>query len=96
MSVRKRDFENLAEMRDFQERMKIVKEGTTRIRTSFIFALAVFEEVFADVVEDYPDDWKNFRKKVLDNGNYQIRLWENVFEPRDTVEMRNLGDKNNV
>jgi hypothetical protein len=59
----------------------------TRITTAFIFAIAEMERLFGDLWAHNEEDdnklseqhlfydklYENFRKRVLDNGNYQIR-----------------------
>lgn len=66
----------------------IKKEIKTRIMTSFIYAIAQMEDIFGDLWKhDEEDDskltekelfydelYEKFRKRVLDNGNLQIRL----------------------
>lgn len=70
-------------------------EVRTRIRTSFIFAIAEFERVFgylwnhenedaelSDEEYEWYEKYMKFRKAVLDNGNYQIRCVERSFGPK--------------
>lgn len=71
------------------EKRKLRKEVDTRIKTAFIFAIAEFERIFKEDIDDdetFREDFQKFRKNVLDNGNDQIRLLDVVFNRIQKLE----------
>ena len=81
---------------------QLEKEMSTKIRTSFIFALAEIERIFGELwkhnedgdLDEIEQEWKEayqeFRKAVLDNGNAQIRALEDHIKNYDIDFVRNV------
>lgn len=71
------------------------KTITTRLKTSFIFPIAEFERLFGHLWDETstseevegPEFYKNLfvelRKRVLDNGNNQIRAFDKDLDGHD-------------
>lgn len=74
--------------KEIEPELLIKKEIKTRIMTAFIYSIAQMEDLFGELWKHNEEDeskltekdmyydelYEKFRKRVLDNGNLQIRL----------------------
>lgn len=79
---------------EFKQKQKVIRHASIAIRTSFIFALEVFEEEFGDLWGEYKPENQDLtttetefeekylraRNRILDNGNNNIRRFKNFLE----------------
>lgn len=58
---------------------RLLKIVSSKIRTTFIGGLSIFEEEFKDLIGKNSELWQQVRKKILDAGNNNIRAIEKEF-----------------
>lgn len=91
-----RNFDSKEEYEQFKVKEIFFKDITKKLQTSFILPIAQFEEKFAylwgnkeepeemtDEEYAYYEIFLDWRKLVLDNGNYQIRSLGHLFGKYD-------------
>lgn len=82
--------------KDFCEvsKERLCKIIESKLRTTFIGNLSCFQEEFSDILDDkdFKQSWEITRKKILDNGNNNIRA---LMKELRQYEIRWTGEKTN-